>query len=78
MDKVRTARPNSPSPHTTAGQTELSQVWMAETSVLWGDCDQKFINNEIAVFHLFSYLQPALCVVFMNTLIRGYESSEQY
>lgn len=47
---------------------------MAETSVLWGDCDQKFINNEIAVFHLFSYLQPALCVVFMNTLIRGYEA----
>jgi len=40
----------------------------------FGETDQKLVNNDSAVFQQLFYLQPALGVLFMNTLIRGYES----
>lgn len=42
--------------------------------MLWGGCDQKFVDNEITAFYLLFHLQPAFCVIFLNTLIKGYVS----
>lgn len=67
------ACPFSPSSHTTVVQAELR--WGGwQRHQCFGETDQKFITNEMATFHLLFCLHPALCVVFVNTLIRGYES----